>query len=157
MKGGVLPDRDEFKDMFVTGLSDLGRPHRFQFRAARSDYAGTPEVVRGGVDDEVELVPTTACFRCHDTAVAGKRPAFSPIPVLAVDPFDKVARETWVKTAERKQRVEVLGRFLTRLGKDKDMPPEDSPEATLFRGQNPAAFDSVTEWLEAELKKAKGR
>jgi hypothetical protein len=157
MTGDALPDRDEFKDRFVTGLTDAARSYNYWIWTDRRDYAGTPEVDRSAVEKEVEVVPTTACLRCHDTRTAGKRPAFSPIPVLAFDPFDKTAREAWLKTADRKQRLEVLGRFLTRLGKDKDMPPEDSTEAELFRGQNPAAFAAVTDWLEAELKKAKGR
>ena len=38
----------------------------------------------------------------------------------------------------------------------RDMPPEDSAEYDAFRVKNPAEFDAVKEWLDAELKKAKG-
>jgi hypothetical protein len=65
-------------------------------------------------------------------------------------------REAWLKTAERKIRIDTLNRFLKRLAIDRDMPPEDSAEAELYRGRDPASFDAVRDWLEAELKRAKG-
>jgi hypothetical protein len=100
------------------------------------------------------VVPTTSCLRCHDIRGVGK-PAFNPIPMLAFNPFDKQARTTWVNNNTVKTRQDVLGRMLKRMVTDKDMPPEDSPEAELFRAKDPASFDAVKEWLEAELKKAK--
>jgi len=87
--------------------------------------------------------------------VAAKPAVFSPIPQLAFDPFDKTTREAWAKTTDRKTKAEVLNRLTKRLATDKDMPPEDASEYELFRGKDPAAFDAVKDWLEAELKKVK--
>jgi hypothetical protein len=36
------------------------------------------------------------------------------------------------------------------------MPPEDSAEYDTFRAKNPAMFDAAKDWIDAELKKAKG-
>ena len=167
MAGGPLPDRDEFKDRFVAGLRALlaDRPYLAALAAKRpfwhlpdrETYTSSPLIKRWKEEPEPELTPTTACLRCHDIHPAGKAATFSQIPLLAFDPFDTTARESWVKTADRKQKTAVLTRLLKRLDRDKDMPPEDSEEAALFRKKDPAAFDSVRDWLEAELKKAKAR
>ena len=45
--------------------------------------------------------------------------------------------------------------MLKRLGTDKDMPPEDSTEAELYRAKDPTAINAVRDWLDAELKKLK--
>jgi hypothetical protein len=79
-----------------------------------------------------------------------------PLPSLAFDPFDKANREAWLKSADRKRKQEVLARMLKRLAEDKDMPPEDAPEHDRFRVSDPAGFDAVREFLEAELKKTGG-
>jgi hypothetical protein len=157
----VLPDRDEFKDRFVTGLVEL-MDQKYKCPgwtvAERKAYASTPKRPQGQPVNEIESVPTTACLRCHDIRPAGQTmAAFSPIPMLAFDPFDKQGREAWLKTADRKKKTAVLTRFLKRLDTDKDMPPEDSTEHQLFRVKDQASFDAVKEWLEAELKKAKGK
>jgi hypothetical protein len=161
LNGSVLPDRDEFKDRFVSGLVELmDKTYKCPgwTVADRKEYASTPRMPQGQVVKEVETVPTTACLRCHDIRPSGQSAtAFSPIPMLAFDPFDKQAREVWLKTADRKKKTAVLTRFLKRLDTDKDMPPEDSSEHELFRVKDQASFDAVKEWLEAELKKAKGR
>jgi hypothetical protein len=157
MAGGDFPDRDEFKDRIVAALEDI-MPNRAQRNWVwdRKTYASSPKIERGQEEKEIEVIPTTACLRCHDVRPAGKQPVgFSPIPMLAFDPFDKTGREAWLKTAERKQKVDVLTRFMKRLATDKDMPPEDSAEAQLVREKDPAAFDALKNWLEAELKKAK--
>jgi hypothetical protein len=83
--------------------------------------------------------------------------AFSPIPMLAFDPFDKTSRDAWTKAnPDAKKRAAVLARLLKRLSEDRDMPPEDSAEYETFRAKNPADFDAVREWLDSELKRAKG-
>jgi hypothetical protein len=157
MNGAAFPDRDEFKDRFVEGLvATVAADHPFWNVGERGKHACSPRVDRTKEEKEVEVVPTTACLRCHDIRPAGKPTGFSPIPMLAFDPFDKTARESWSKSTERKQRTAVLTRLLKRLGRDKDMPPEDSSEAALFRAKDPASFDAVKDWLEGELKKAKG-
>ena len=101
------------------------------------------------------MLPSHACLRCHDIRTGTKPVAFSPIPQLAFDPFDVTARDAWLKGADRKQKAEVLGRMLKRLGTDKDMPPEDSTEAELYRVKDPTAINAVRDWLDAELKKVK--
>lgn len=68
-------------------------------------------------------------------------------------PFDTLARANWVKFADRPKRIQVLTRMVQRMATDRDMPPEDSREAELFRGKD---FDAAKDWLVAELKKAKG-
>jgi hypothetical protein len=104
---------------------------------------------------EVELVPTTACLRCHEVRPTGK-PGLDPLPPLAFDPFGRAAREAWVAgPADRKRKAAVLGRMLKRVGVDKDMPPEDAAEHELFRQKDPAAFDEVRRFLEAELQKVR--
>jgi hypothetical protein len=102
------------------------------------------------------LVPTTACLRCHEIRPAARAKFVEPMPSLPFDPFDKKAREAWVKTAEPQRRQQVLSRMLKRLAEDKDMPPEDAPEHETFRVNDPSAFDAVRDFLEAELKKRKG-
>ena len=57
---------------------------------------------------------------------------------------------------DAKKRLPVLARIMKRLDGDKDMPPEDSAEYDTFRTKTPGAFDAMHEWLDAELKKAKG-
>jgi hypothetical protein len=161
LDGSVLPDRDDFKDRFVSGLVALmDKTYKCPgwTVADRKDYASTPKRPQGLPVNEVETVPTTACLRCHDVRPPGQSTAaFSPIPMLAFDPFDKQGREAWLKTADRKKKMAVLTRFLKRLDTDKDMPPEDSTEHGLFRVKDAASFDAVKDWLETELKKAKGK
>lgn len=155
--GGELPDRDDFKDRFVAGLTELlgryGSPR--EFPAPRESYTSGPRRGPAG-PAEVELVPTTACLRCHDVRTPGRKSEFNPIPPLAFDPFDQAGREAWVRSADAKSREAVLGRMLRRLGTDRDMPPTDAAEYTLFRAGDPAAFDAVSAFLEAELRRAKG-
>jgi hypothetical protein len=155
-----LPDNNEFKDRFVRGLNEVVLTHQFtgKFRLSRDSSLGVLQRLWSDrrIEQEVELVPTTSCLRCHDIQVPGKAPAFSPIPMLAFDPFDKTARETWVRTADPKRKVIVLNRMLKRLTIDEDMPPEDSTEYVLFRGKNPVSFERVKEFLETELKTATG-
>jgi hypothetical protein len=155
---GTVPDREEFKERFISGLDEVVR---ITYRAPegmaanRADYASgrgwTPG--GGGEEKEPELVPTTACLRCHEIRPAGKPRFVEPLPSLAFDPFDKANRETWLKSAERKRKQEVLARMLKRLIEDKDMPPEDAPEHERFRVNDPARLDAVREFLEVELKK----
>jgi len=45
--------------------------------------------------------------------------------------------------------------MLRRIGTDKDMPPEDSIEAELYRQKNPTGLVALKSWLESELKKVK--
>ena len=104
------------------------------------------------------------------TTIDGERSAGSPLSfsfpmpeappmegeVLAFDPFDKLSRETWVRNNEAKKREQVLSRMLKRVAADKDMPPEDAPEYEKFRTKDQAGFDALKDWLEAELKNAKG-
>jgi hypothetical protein len=82
-------------------------------------------------------------------------PAFSPIPVLAFDPFDKAGREAWAKSTAPGARQPVLAKLLKRIAEDRDMPPEDSAEYEAFRTKEPKALDAMRYWAEAELKKAK--
>src|SRR5262249_32091252 len=110
---------------------------------------------RGKVSS-TESIPTTACLRCHDVRVPGKSSQFSPIPMLAFDPFSKSTREAWVATTDNKRKEAVLTRMLKRIGQDQDMPPEDSLEYKMFRSKDPASFEEVKLFLEAELKKARG-
>jgi hypothetical protein len=158
MAGGPLPDREDFKDRFVAGLAAAVEKRKGHLPLAipRVNYASGPNFAPkpGEEVKEVELVPTTACLRCHEVRPAGKR-GTDPIPPLAFDPFDKAGREAWVKFADRKRAATVLGRILKRVGTDKDMPPEDAAEYELFRKQDPAAFDEVRRFLEAELRKVK--
>jgi hypothetical protein len=157
LKTGVLPERDDFKDRFATGLVEVLRVRQKanRFWLDRGVYASTPRFDPAEPEQEAEVLPTHACLRCHDVRTGAKPAAFSPIPALAFDPFDAAAREAWVKTADRKRKLEVLARLVKRVGTDKDMPPDDSTEAELFRAKDPAAFAAAREWLEAELKKAK--
>src|SRR5262249_15758979 len=149
ISGEVLPDRDEFKDRLVAAVKEALDAYYTQLKlqtppdwnpAPREAYTSTPRVESGREQPEVAVVPTTACFRCHDVREEGKRPGFSPIPMLAFDPFNATARAAWVKSADPKRKLAVLSRMLKRLATDKDMPPEDSAEAELFRGKDPAAF-----------------
>ena len=154
---GVLPDRDDFKDRFVAGLSDLtgGRGKRNEIKFDRANYAATPARDPFGREEkEVVVLPSHACLACHD--IRGAKPAaFNPIPALAFDPFDAAARAAWLKAADRAKKADVLGRLVKRLGTDRDMPPEDSAEAALYRAKNPAALDAVKDWLDAEWRRAK--
>jgi cytochrome c553 len=159
LKANDIPDREEFKDRFAAAVADVAAAHKVgrAVKLARADYASGPNVSvpPGHGDREVAVVPTTACLRCHDVAGVG-RPAFNPIPKLAFDPFDRAAREAWVRSNDARTRDQVLGRMLKRVATDRDMPPEDAPEYEAFRAKDPAAFDALTGWLEAELKRAKG-
>ncbi|WP_439623091.1 hypothetical protein [Gemmata sp.] len=154
-----IPDREEFKDRFAAAVADVAAAHKVgrAVKLARADYASGPSVALppGQQDREVAVVPTTACLRCHDVAGVG-RPAFNPIPKLAFDPFDRAAREAWVRSNDARHREQVLGGMLKRVAADKDMPPEDAPEYEAFRTKDAAAFDALTGWLGAELKRAKG-
>jgi hypothetical protein len=158
-KTGDIPDREEFKDRFVAGLTAVAKSYKLVegLRVNRSEYASGPNcmTVPGKEDREPEIVPTTACLRCHDVRGIGK-PAFNPIPMLAFDPFDKQSREAWVRNADPKQKQPILERMLKRLVTDKDMPPEDSFEHDLFRGKDPASFHAVKDFLETELMKLRG-
>ncbi|HYH69468.1 MAG TPA: hypothetical protein VD866_32535 [Urbifossiella sp.] len=154
--GGELPDRDDFKDRFVAGLTEVLERYGSsrELPTPRETYTSGPR--RGPAESaEVELVPTTACLRCHDVRTPGRKSEFNPIPQLAFDPFDRAGREAWVKSADSRTREAVLGRMLRRVGTDRDMPPTDAAEYTLFRANDPAAFDAVSAFLEAELRKAK--
>jgi hypothetical protein len=157
LAGGELPDRDDFKDRFVAGLTVVlgGYGHPREFSTPREYYTSSPRRGPAG-SDVAEPAPTTACLRCHDVRTSGRASEFNPIPPLAFDPFDKAGREAWVRSADAGKRVAVLGRMLKRVGADRDMPPTDAAEHTLFRTNDPAAFDAVTAFLEAELRKAKG-
>ncbi|MBM3980477.1 MAG: hypothetical protein FJ304_09340 [Planctomycetes bacterium] len=158
LQAGEIPDREDFKDRFVRGLGAVMQAHGADpFAPARASYASGPNVSAkpGEVEKEIPVVATTACVRCHDTPKTAKA-GFSPIPVLAFDPFDKQARETWAKTTDATKRAQVLTRFLKRVAEDRDMPPEDSAEYEAFRAKSPAAMDAMKEWIEAELKRAKG-
>jgi phage FluMu protein Com len=159
LKDGTLPDRDELKDRFLAGLKEILDKKFNQstvLSLGRSDYASMPEFTPGGHEPEPVLVPTTACLRCHEIRPVAKAKFIEPMPSLAFDPFDKKAREAWVRTSEPQRRQQVLSRMLKRLAEDKDMPPEDAPEFDKFRTGDPPAFDAVRDFLEAELKKAKG-
>ncbi len=158
LAAGEIPDREDFKDRFVRGLNEaLKAQGAAPVELVRKNYASGPNVARvpGKEENEAPVIATTACLRCHDVRGVGKA-AFSPIPMLAFDPFDKDSREAWTKTtADASKRAPVLARMLKRLSDDRDMPPEDSAEYDAFRAKNPAGFDAVKEWLDAELKKAK--
>jgi hypothetical protein len=158
LKSGNVPDREEFKDRFVDGLVALAKVHKVQApQYVRGEYASGPNCASNGKNDvEPARVPTTSCLHCHDIRGTAKQSAFNPIPMLYFDPFDKTARAKWVEDNDAKKRVAVLSRFITRLVTDKDMPPEDSAEYERFRQKDPASFDAVKDWLESELKKAKG-
>ncbi|MBP3954445.1 hypothetical protein J8F10_03970 [Gemmata sp. G18] len=158
LKDGVLPERDDFKDRFVAGVVEVTARHQAgaRFWAARTTYTSTPQRDPSATNEkEIEVLPSHACATCHDFRTGPKPAAFSPIPVLAFDPLDATTRDNWLKTASRKQRQDVLGRLLKRIDKDKDMPPEDSVEAELYRVKDPTAISALKEWLDAELKKAK--
>ena len=152
---GVLPDRDDFKDRFVAGLRALAKePGKSAgSKLERKEYASAPERDPDAkAEREKALIPSHACLACHD--LRGAKPAaFNPIPPLAFDPSDAAGRAAWLKSADRAKRVQVLGRLVQRLNTDRDMPPEDSPEADAFRGKD---LDAVKDWLATELKKAKG-
>jgi hypothetical protein len=157
LKTGVLPERDDFKDRFAAGVVEVLRARKKgdEFWHTRTGYTSTPKFDPLATPEaEVAVLPSHACLACHDIRGIGK-PAFNPIPQLAFDPFDIAAREAWLKTADRKRKIEVLTRFVKRLATDKDMPPADSVEAELYRVKDPAALNAAKEWLEAELKKAK--
>jgi hypothetical protein len=157
---GTLPDRDDFKDRFLAALREVAgeSPRGAAFTAKRETYTSTPVRDPGAkADKNLVPLPSHACLACHDVRGPGKAPAFNPIPLLAFDPFDVTGREAWLKTTDRKKRVDVLSRLAKRLGTDKDMPPEDSVEAELYRVKDDAALRGATEWIEAELKKARGK
>jgi hypothetical protein len=155
---GELPDRDDFKDRFVAGLGNalVKYGYRGEFKSSREFYTSSPR--RGVAGAEVaEVVPTTACLRCHDVGVSGRASEFNPIPPLAFDPFDKTSREAWVRSTDSEKRQAVLGRMLKRMDTDRDMPPTDAAEYGLFREKDPAPFDAATAFLKTELRKANGR
>jgi hypothetical protein len=154
-----LPDREDFKDRFVAGLNLVLKDSGVApFDVDRKTYASGPNValVPGKEEQEVPVAATTACVRCHDVQKPGAKTPFSPIPLLAFDPYDKASREAWVKAADPRKRQQVLARLVKRVATDGDMPPEDSAEYEAFRKKNPAEFDAMRDWLTAELKKAKG-
>ncbi|HSQ55595.1 MAG TPA: hypothetical protein VLM40_07600, partial [Gemmata sp.] len=156
---GNIPDREEFKDLFVDALTELAKAHKVEpLELTRGDYASGPSgaVVPGREYREPVAVPTTACLRCHDVRGAGKPSAFNPIPLLAFDPFDATSREAWIKKTNARDRAAVLAKMAKRLNTDRDMPPEDSAEFEKFRQQEAASFAAIQDWLAAELKKAKG-
>ena len=158
LAAGEIPDREDFKDRFVKGLNEVLKAQGADaFKLARADYASGPNVapVPGKEEKEIPVVATTACVRCHDVQKAGKA-VFNPIPMLAFDPFDRASREAWAKVTDAKKRAQVLTRLQKRLTEDKDMPPEDSAEYETFRVKTPGGLDAIKEWLDAELKRAKG-
>lgn len=155
---GEVPDREDFKDRFVTALNATLKARGVkELPIARTQYASGPNVapVPGQEAREPAVVATTACLRCHDVRAAGAKPAFSPIPVLAFDPFDKSGREAWVKVTPAKDRAAVLARLAKRVFDDRDMPPEDSAEYAQVRAKDPELFATTKTWLEAELQKVK--
>ncbi len=153
---GNLPDRDDFKDRFVAGIVAVLRSQKLndEFWKTRDTYASAPKFdPLAKPEKELVALPSHACMACHD--IRGAKAAFNPIPALAFDPFDATARDAWLKGADRKQKAEVLARLVKRLGTDKDMPPDDSTEAAMYRVKDPAALNTVQGWLDAELKKVK--
>jgi hypothetical protein len=153
---GDIPDREDFKDRFLKGLNLILKSHKAdELQLVRRDYASGPNVaVPGKEEREPPIVATTACLRCHDLRGPGKV-VFNPIPKLEFDPFDKNAREAWVKVTEPKKRQAVLTRLLKRLEVDRDMPPEDAIEFDQFRTKKAADFEAVVKWIKDELEKAK--
>lgn len=156
LAGAELPDRDDFKDRYVAGLTTVleGYGYPREFSTPREFYTGGPRRGPGG-SDVAEPAPRTACLRCHDVRAAGRASQFNPIPPLAFDPFDTAGREAWVRSADARTREVVLTRMLRRVATDRDMPPTDAAEYSLFRDADPAAFDAVSAFLETELRKAK--
>jgi len=154
---GNLPDRDDFKDRFVAGIIAVFRTQKLTDWSwpDRDTYASSPKFdPNAKPEKEVAALPSHACLACHDVRGAGKA-GFNPIPMLAFDPFDRTSREAWLKNTDRKKKAEELTRLVKRLGTDKDMPPEDSTEAAMYRVKDPAALNAVRDWLDAELKKVK--
>jgi hypothetical protein len=159
LAGASLPDRDEFKDLFVAGLQDHLKsqyPFTQGIPIKRTEYASGPAYDPRAVNpQETALEPTTACLRCHEVRDSTRRVAFESIPQLPFDPFDRAAREAWVKKSGEKRRLEVLRLLAERLHEDRDMPPEDSPEHALFRVKDAAAFEDVKVFLTSELGRLK--
>lgn len=158
LTSGVLPERDDFKDRFVAGLVlELGEIDRtLEFWRNRMEYTSGPRFAALMAEPEpIKPLPTHACAACHDFRNESKPVGFNPIPKLAFDPFDTSARESWLLSATRKQKQDILGRLKKRLRTDKDMPPEDSVEAELYRMKDPSAIVTLIEWLDVELKKVK--
>jgi hypothetical protein len=156
LRGGPLPDRDDFKDRFVAGLDGLlTTKYKLAtgFAPDRETYASGPRRDPKILDEiEAAVAPTTACLRCHDVRDGAKPRLFEPIPALAFDPLDKQAGQRWARDANPKRKQEVLARLLERLVADADMPPHDSPEHELFRVKQAAAFDDLKQFLEAEVE-----
>lgn len=157
LAGGPLPDRDEFKERFVSALNEVlraGYGSSDGFAPARSRYTAAP---RYAATDEPEtaIVPTSACLRCHEVR-DGWSSRFDPIPPLAFDPFDPASRAAWLRTADPAARRAVLSRLVARLATDADMPPEDAPEYDRFRVRDAVAFDAVSRFLTAELARVGG-
>jgi hypothetical protein len=154
---GDLPDRDDFKDRFVAGLTEGLKVNgiSLDYLPGRDKYTCGPkqDLSNKVNDNEFEIIPTTNCLRCHDVRPPGKNSQFSPIPMLAFDPFDKASRKAWLATADTKRKEAVLTRMLKRIVADQDMPPVDSLEFKMFRSKDPASFDEVKHFLESELKK----
>ncbi len=159
LAGGPLPDRDEFKDRFMAGLDKvLKTKYMFTegFTSDRREYTSSPRYDPKAVEEvEAVVVPTTACLRCHDVRPTGKARMFESIPALAFDPLDNKSRETWLKSATKERKQEVLSRIQARLYKDADMPPHDSPEHNRFRIKEAVAFDQLKSFLDSELEKFK--
>ncbi|MCI0704291.1 MAG: hypothetical protein L0241_24800 [Planctomycetia bacterium] len=154
---GDIPDREDFKDRFLKGLNLILKAHKTdEFQLVRREYASGPNVapVPGKEEREPPIIATTACLRCHDVRGPGKV-VFNPIPKLDFDPFDKNAREAWVKFTDAKKRQAVLTRLLKRLEVDRDMPPEDAIEFDQFRTKKSADFDATVKWIKDELEKTK--
>jgi hypothetical protein len=158
LAGGPLPDREDFKVRFYAGVHGDDLIIRGYTKSnTRIDFASGPVPPRNAKDVvEPKLVPSTQCRGCHDIRSYGKAAGTEPIPALLFDPFDKDGREAWLKTADKKTKVQFLTKLLRRLGEDKDMPPTDSAEFEIFRSRDPAAFEAVKMFLEAELRKTKG-
>ena len=155
LESGAIPDRDEFKDRFIAALAEALRANGYsgKYWMSRERYASTAVIAAGTNREASEVLPTTACLRCHDIAKPGVKPAFNPIPPLAFDPFDPVGREVWLKSADPARRAAVLNRMLKRLGRDRDMPPTDSAEHEMFREKNPESFRAATEFLDRALNR----
>lgn len=159
LRSGDLPDRDDFKDRYIAGLSEALKVNDIgvDFIPKRQQYTVVPKRDPASMmsENEIELVPTTSCLRCHDVSAPGRKAQFSPIPHLAFDPFDKSSRKAWIAKADLQKKEEVLSRMLRRMGQDQDMPPEDSLEYKLFRSKDPSSFEEVRQFLETELRKVR--
>jgi len=155
LRGGDLPERDEFKDRFVAALREALRFHdnTGRYWVSRERYASGPLPLEANWAVVAEALPTTACLGCHDVRKPGQALPFNPIPPLAFDPFDASSRAAWLKSTDSSRRAVTLGRMLKRM--TLDMPPADSAEHGMFREKDPESFRLAIEALERELARAR--